>query len=81
MVEQHVQLALEVADEAIVLVHGSVVTAGPPPSLAGMPPLSKPLTLRGGEAPPIAHPGTSTASPVLIDEMSTGLAPVVVDQR
>jgi branched-chain amino acid transport system ATP-binding protein len=29
MVEQHVQLALEVADEAIVLVHGSIVLAGP----------------------------------------------------
>jgi branched-chain amino acid transport system ATP-binding protein len=28
MVEQHVQLALEVADEAMVLVHGSVVTSG-----------------------------------------------------
>ena len=29
MVEQHVQLALEVADEAIVLVHGSMVLSGP----------------------------------------------------
>jgi branched-chain amino acid transport system ATP-binding protein len=29
MVEQHVQLALEVADEAMVLVHGSIVLAGP----------------------------------------------------
>ena len=29
MVEQHVQLALEVADEAIVLVHGSIVLSGP----------------------------------------------------
>ena len=28
MVEQHVQLALEVADEAIVLVHGSIVLSG-----------------------------------------------------
>ncbi len=28
MVEQHVQLALEVADEAVVLVHGSIVLAG-----------------------------------------------------
>ncbi len=28
MVEQHVQLALEVADEAMVMVHGSVVLAG-----------------------------------------------------
>ena len=29
MVEQHVQLALEVADEAMVLVHGSIVLSGP----------------------------------------------------
>ncbi len=29
MVEQHVQLALEVADEAMVMVHGSVVLSGP----------------------------------------------------
>jgi branched-chain amino acid transport system ATP-binding protein len=29
MVEQHVQLALEVADEAIVMVHGSIVLSGP----------------------------------------------------
>jgi branched-chain amino acid transport system ATP-binding protein len=28
MVEQHVQLALEVADEAIVMVHGSIVLSG-----------------------------------------------------
>ncbi len=28
MVEQHVQLALEVADEAMVLVHGSIVLSG-----------------------------------------------------
>jgi branched-chain amino acid transport system ATP-binding protein len=28
MVEQHVQLALEVADEAIVLVHGSIALSG-----------------------------------------------------
>jgi len=28
MVEQHVQLALEVADEAMVMVHGSVVLSG-----------------------------------------------------
>lgn len=29
MVEQHVQLALDVADEAMVLVHGSIVMSGP----------------------------------------------------
>jgi branched-chain amino acid transport system ATP-binding protein len=29
MVEQHVQLALEVADEAMVMVHGSIVLTGP----------------------------------------------------
>jgi branched-chain amino acid transport system ATP-binding protein len=29
MVEQHIQLALEVADEAMVLVHGSVALSGP----------------------------------------------------
>jgi branched-chain amino acid transport system ATP-binding protein len=29
MVEQHVQLALEVADEAMVMVHGSIVLSGP----------------------------------------------------
>jgi branched-chain amino acid transport system ATP-binding protein len=29
MVEQHVQLALEVADEAMVLVHGNIVLSGP----------------------------------------------------
>ena len=29
MVEQHVQLALEVADETIVLVHGNIVLSGP----------------------------------------------------
>lgn len=29
MVEQHVQLALEIADEAMVLVHGSIVLSGP----------------------------------------------------
>jgi branched-chain amino acid transport system ATP-binding protein len=29
MVEQHVHLALEVADDALVLVHGNVVTSGP----------------------------------------------------
>ena len=29
MVEQHVQLALEIADEAIVMVHGSIVLSGP----------------------------------------------------
>ena len=29
MVEQHVQLALEIADEAMVLVHGSVMLSGP----------------------------------------------------
>jgi branched-chain amino acid transport system ATP-binding protein len=29
MVEQHVQLALEVADEATVIVHGSIVLYGP----------------------------------------------------
>jgi branched-chain amino acid transport system ATP-binding protein len=29
MVEQHIQLALEVADEAMVLVHGSIVMSGP----------------------------------------------------
>jgi branched-chain amino acid transport system ATP-binding protein len=29
MVEQHVQLALEIADEAMVIVHGSVVLSGP----------------------------------------------------
>ena len=29
MVEQHVQLALEVADEAMVIVHGSIVLSGP----------------------------------------------------
>ena len=28
MVEQHVQLALDVADEAMVIVHGNVVLAG-----------------------------------------------------
>jgi branched-chain amino acid transport system ATP-binding protein len=33
MVEQHVQLALEVADEAVVLVHGSIVLAGSPSAL------------------------------------------------
>jgi branched-chain amino acid transport system ATP-binding protein len=29
MVEQHVQLALEIADEAMVIVHGSIVLSGP----------------------------------------------------
>jgi branched-chain amino acid transport system ATP-binding protein len=29
MVEQHVQLALEIADEAMVMVHGSIVLSGP----------------------------------------------------
>jgi branched-chain amino acid transport system ATP-binding protein len=29
MVEQHVQLALDVADEAMVLVHGSIIMSGP----------------------------------------------------
>ena len=28
MVEQHIQLALDVADQAIVLVHGSIVLSG-----------------------------------------------------
>ena len=29
MVEQHVKLALEIADEAMVMVHGSIVLSGP----------------------------------------------------
>ncbi|MCU1345135.1 MAG: putative transport protein ATP-binding component [Acidimicrobiia bacterium] len=37
MVEQHVQLALECADHAVVLVHGEVVLSGPAAQLAAEP--------------------------------------------
>jgi len=34
LVEQHVRLALEVSDQAVVLVHGEVVRSGPATDLA-----------------------------------------------
>jgi branched-chain amino acid transport system ATP-binding protein len=34
LVEQHVRLALEVSDQAVVLVHGEVVRSGPAADLA-----------------------------------------------
>jgi len=37
LVEQHVRLALEVADQAMVLVHGDVTLTGPAPDLAADP--------------------------------------------
>jgi branched-chain amino acid transport system ATP-binding protein len=37
LVEQHVQLALEVADQVVVLVHGQIALSGPAADLAGDP--------------------------------------------
>ena len=37
LVEQHVQLALEIADEALVVVHGDTVLRGPATQLAADP--------------------------------------------
>ena len=50
LVEQHVGLALEVADEAIVLVHGEIACVGPPPELSGDPASLEEAYLGAGEA-------------------------------
>lgn len=60
LVEQHVQLALEVADEAIVLVHGEVVLAGPAAGLRGQPEKLESAYL-GGEHPEPAETPTPQA--------------------
>jgi branched-chain amino acid transport system ATP-binding protein len=52
MVEQHVGLALEVADEAIVLVHGEVVLRGSASQLRADPAALEDAYLGGGDAEP-----------------------------
>jgi branched-chain amino acid transport system ATP-binding protein len=52
LVEQHSRLALEMTDEAVVLVRGRVVLAGPSSSLLNDPrPLDEALTLQDSRRP------------------------------
>ncbi|MEX5637022.1 ABC transporter ATP-binding protein [Parafrankia sp. FMc2] len=51
LVEQHVRLALEVADRAVVLVHGEVVRSGPAAELAADPEALEAAYLGAGTAP------------------------------
>ena len=46
LVEQHVQLALEVADEAMVIVHGDVQLRGRPPNWPPLPGWRRPTSAR-----------------------------------
>jgi branched-chain amino acid transport system ATP-binding protein len=52
LVEQHVQLALAVADQAAVLVHGDLVTVGPAAELGRDAAALEAAYLGGGEEPP-----------------------------
>jgi branched-chain amino acid transport system ATP-binding protein len=58
LVEQHVGLALEVADEAIVMVHGEIALRGPATELSGDPASLEEAYLGAGEA---AEPAPSGA--------------------
>jgi branched-chain amino acid transport system ATP-binding protein len=62
LVEQHVRLALEVADEAIVLVHGDVVLQGPAHELAADPAALEAAYLGGDSASPTL-PGRRSERP------------------
>jgi branched-chain amino acid transport system ATP-binding protein len=52
LVEQHVQLALDVADQAALLVHGDLVTVGPAARLRQDPAALEAAYLGGAAAPP-----------------------------
>jgi branched-chain amino acid transport system ATP-binding protein len=60
LVEQHVQLALEVADRAMVMVHGSVVKAGPADEIRRDPGNLEALYLGGSPTTTSPAPGSST---------------------